>query len=120
MKSKNSLRYDLFVKLNIIYGFQVLLLQEKKNGQIQVCLDFRDLNNVCLKDEFSLPISEMMIDFTTGYEVISFIDCSFGYNQICIAAKYKELTMYRLPKGNYYYNVMSFGLKNVATTYQGY
>ncbi|XP_070015187.1 uncharacterized protein [Nicotiana sylvestris] len=44
----------------------------KKNGQIRVCVNFRDLNNACLKDEFPLPIPELMIDATTGYAVMPF------------------------------------------------
>ncbi|KAH0636032.1 hypothetical protein KY290_036427 [Solanum tuberosum] len=50
----------------------------KKNGQIRVCVDFRDLNNACPKDEFPLPIPELMIDATTGYEAMSFMDGSSG------------------------------------------
>ncbi|XP_060210431.1 uncharacterized protein LOC132637344 [Lycium barbarum] len=47
---------------------------KKKTGQIRVCVDFRDLNNACPKDDFPLPIPELMIDATTGYEAMSFMD----------------------------------------------
>ncbi|XP_060200598.1 uncharacterized protein LOC132628857 [Lycium barbarum] len=90
----------------------------KKNGQIRVCVDFRDLNNACPKDEFSLPIPDLMIDATTGYEAMSFMDGSFGYNQIRMAPKDEELTAFRTPKGIYCYKVMPFGLKNAGATYQ--
>ncbi|XP_070025737.1 uncharacterized protein [Nicotiana sylvestris] len=70
----------------------------KKNGQIRVCVDFRDLNNVCPKDEFSLPILELMIHATTGYEAISFMDGSSGYNQIHMAPKYEKHTAFRTPR----------------------
>ncbi|XP_070029104.1 uncharacterized protein [Nicotiana sylvestris] len=60
---------------------------KKKNGQIRVCIDFRDLNNACPKDEFLLPIPELMIDTTTGYEAMSFMDGSSGYNQIRMSPK---------------------------------
>nr|XP_009792388.1 PREDICTED: uncharacterized protein LOC104239453 [Nicotiana sylvestris] len=91
---------------------------KKKNGQIRVCVDFRDLNNACPKDEFPLPIPELMIDATTGYEAMSFMDGSSGYNQIRMAPKDEELTAFRTPKGIYCYKVMPFGLKNVGATYQ--
>ncbi|XP_070035559.1 uncharacterized protein [Nicotiana tomentosiformis] len=61
----------------------------KKNGHIRVCIDFRDLNNACPKDEFPLPIPELMIDATTEYEAMSFMDSSSGYNQTCMAPKDK-------------------------------
>ncbi|XP_070049181.1 uncharacterized protein [Nicotiana tomentosiformis] len=78
----------------------------KKNGQIRVCVDFRDLNNACPKDEFLLPIPELMIDATTGYEAMSFMDGSSGYNQIRMAPKDKELTAFRTPKGIYCYKAI--------------
>jgi len=90
----------------------------KKNGQIRVCVDFRDLNNACPKDEFPLPIPELMIDATTGYEAMSFMDGSSGYNQIRMSPKDEELTAFRTPKGIYCYKVMPFGLKNAGATYQ--
>jgi len=54
----------------------------KKNGKIRVCIDFRDLNKACPKDEFSLPITDVMIDNTCGFERISFMDGFSEYNQI--------------------------------------
>ena len=90
----------------------------KKNDQIRVCVDFRDLNNACRKDEFPLPIQELMIDVTTTYEEMSFMDGSSGYNQIRMSPKDEELTAFRTPKGIYSYKVMPFGLKNAGATYQ--
>ena len=55
---------------------------KKKNGQIRVCVDFCDLNNACPKDDFPLPITEVMVDATIGHEALSFMDGSSGYNQI--------------------------------------
>ena len=40
----------------------------KKNGKIRICIDYRDLNTACPKDEFSLPITDVMIDNTCGFE----------------------------------------------------
>ncbi|KAG9442616.1 hypothetical protein H6P81_018470 [Aristolochia fimbriata] len=91
---------------------------KKKNGQIQVCVDFRDLNKACPKDDFPLPITELMVDATTVHEVLSFIDGSFGYNQIRMDPKDKEMMAFRTPKGILCYKVMSFGLKNIGATYQ--
>ncbi|XP_070663937.1 uncharacterized protein [Malus domestica] len=46
----------------------------KKSGQIRVCVDFRDLNDAYPKDDFPLPIIEIMVDATTGHEALSFMD----------------------------------------------
>jgi hypothetical protein len=58
---------------------------KKKNGQIRVCVDFRDLNKACPKDDFPLPLIEQMVDATTGHEALSFMDGYSGYNQILMA-----------------------------------
>ncbi|XP_060194995.1 uncharacterized protein LOC132624194 [Lycium barbarum] len=80
--------------------------------------EVKDLNNACPKDEFPIPIPELMIDAMTGYEAMSFMDGSSGYNQIRMAPKDEELTAFRTPKGIYCYKVMPFGLKNAGATYQ--
>ncbi|KAK4384639.1 Transposon Tf2-12 polyprotein [Sesamum angolense] len=81
-------------------------------------LDPKDLNNACPKDDFPLPLAELMIDATIGHEALSFMDGSSGYNQICMAPTDEELTAFRTPKGIYCYKVMPFGLKNAGATYQ--
>ncbi|KAG9441417.1 hypothetical protein H6P81_017271 [Aristolochia fimbriata] len=91
---------------------------KKKTGQIRVCVDFRDLNKACPKDDFPLPITELMVDATTGHEALSFMDGSSGYNQIRMDPKDEELTAFRTPKGIFCYKVMPFGLKNAGATYQ--
>ncbi|XP_074315668.1 uncharacterized protein LOC141651875 [Silene latifolia] len=91
----------------------------KKNGQLRVCVDFRDLNDACPKDDFPLPVTELMIDATTGHKALSFMDCTAGYNQIQMAPEDQEATAFRTPKGIFCYTVMPFGLKNAGATYQG-
>ena len=54
----------------------------KKNGQIKVCIDYRDLNGACLKDEFLLSKPEEMIDNTCRFERMTFMDGFFGCNLI--------------------------------------
>ncbi|KAL0461070.1 UNVERIFIED_CONTAM: Transposon Tf2-12 polyprotein [Sesamum latifolium] len=91
---------------------------KKKNGQIRICVDFRDLNKACPKYDFPLPIIELMVDATIGHEALSFMDGSSGYNQIRMSPKDEECTAFRTPKGIYCYKVMPFGLKNTGATYQ--
>jgi hypothetical protein len=56
---------------------------EKKNtDKIRVCIDFRNLNKATPKDEYHMPIADMLINNTLGYCVISFVDGNVGYNQI--------------------------------------
>ncbi|XP_074266177.1 uncharacterized protein LOC141588643 [Silene latifolia] len=62
-------------------------------------------------DDFPLPVTELMIDATTGHEGLSFMDCTAGYNQIQMAPEDQEATAFRTPNGIFCYTVMPFGLK---------
>ena len=90
---------------------------KKKNGQVRICVDFRDLNKVCPKDEFPLPNMDVLIDSTSNHGIFSFMDGFSGYNQIKMATKDAEKTAFRTPFENFYYTVMPFGLKNAGATY---
>nr|UYK51750.1 hypothetical protein [Paphiopedilum micranthum] len=86
---------------------------KKKNGQIRICIDFRDLNKACPKDDFPLPIPELMIDIASHHSMFSFMDGSSGYNQIQMAEDEQKYTAFRT--GSF---AMPFGLKNAGATYQ--
>uniref|UniRef100_A0A2N9G6H2 RNA-directed DNA polymerase n=1 Tax=Fagus sylvatica TaxID=28930 RepID=A0A2N9G6H2_FAGSY len=91
---------------------------KKKNGQIRCCVDFRNLNKACPKDEFPLPNMDLLIDSAAGHAMFSFMDGFSGYNQIRMSTRDAEKTAFRMPIGNFYYTVMPFGLKNAGATYQ--
>ncbi|KAK4404434.1 hypothetical protein Sango_0812000 [Sesamum angolense] len=69
-------------------------------------------------DNFPLPIIELMVDATTGHEVLSFMDGLSGYNQIRVSPKDEECTTFCTPKEIYCYKLTPFGLKNTKVTYQ--
>ena len=81
-------------------------------------MEFRGLNGACPKEDFPLPVTELMIDSTTGHEALSFMDCTAGYNQIQMEPEDQEATALQTPKGIFCYKVMPFGLKNAGATYQ--
>ena len=95
-----------------------IVLVLKKNGKIWFCIDYRDLNTACPKDEFPLPITDVMIDNTCGFEGTSFMDSFSGYNQIKMYPGDEKHTSFRTPLGVYCNTVMPFRLKNAGATYQ--
>ncbi|KAL6192075.1 hypothetical protein ACLB2K_038462 [Fragaria x ananassa] len=91
---------------------------KKKNSQVRVCIDYRDLIKACPKDEFPPPNMDMLIDSTSGQGMLSFMDGFSGYNQMKMAARDAKKTTFHTPYGNFHYTAMPFGLKNAGTTYQ--
>jgi hypothetical protein len=57
-----------------------ILPMEKNTGKIQICVDFRNLNQATPKDEYPMPIADLLDDSALGNKVISFLDGNTGYN----------------------------------------
>ncbi|KAM1867169.1 hypothetical protein ACFX13_009928 [Malus domestica] len=92
----------------------------KKNGALHICIDFRNLNLATPKDEYPMPIFDLLIDAASHHEILSFMDRHSGYNQIFIAEADVHKTTFRYPGalGTYEWVIMTFDLKNIGTTYQ--
>ena len=82
------------------------------------CVDYQDLNRASPKDNFSLPHIDTLADNTTKHSLFSFMDRFSGYNQIRMASKDMEKTIFLTMWGTFCYKVMPFGLKNAGATYQ--
>jgi hypothetical protein len=83
-----------------------------------VCMDFRDLNKSCPKDNFPTPFIDQIIDECVKSEIFSFMDGFSGYNQIQIKPKDQHKTTFYLSLGYVCIPKMPFGLKNVRATFQ--
>jgi hypothetical protein len=98
----------------------IVPVEKKNTGKIWVCIDFRNLNKVTPKDEYPIPIADMLINNASRHRVISFLDGNAGYNQIFMAEEDMSKTAFRCPYfiGLFEWVVMNFGLKNADATYQ--
>jgi hypothetical protein len=90
----------------------------KKNGEIRLCLDFRNLNKFSRKDNYPLPKMEHILQKVFGDSVMSFIDGFSGYNQIAIHPDDRDKTTFTSPWGTFMYEKMPFGLMNAGGTFQ--
>jgi hypothetical protein len=95
-------------------------VEKKSIGKIQECIDFHNLNKATPKDEYLIPIADMLINNASGHRVIIFLDGNDGYNQIFIVKEDISKTVFCCPGfiGLFEWVVMAFGLKNVGVTYQ--
>ena len=83
-----------------------------------MCVDFKDLNKACPKDDFPLPHIDVIVDSAASSAMYSFMDGFLRYNQIMMAIMDKIKTAFIIEWGTYCYKVMPFGLKNAGVTYQ--
>jgi hypothetical protein len=101
--------------------FSNIVPMEKKNtGKVQICVQFRTLNRATSKDEHPMPIADLLIDSASGNKMINFLDDNAGYNQTFMANEDVSKTAFCYPRfvGLFEWVVMTFCLKNVGAMYQ--
>lgn len=91
---------------------------EKKDGGWRICGDYRRLNKVTVPDKYPIPHLQDFAHKLHGCTIFSTIDLTRAYHQIPMAANDKEKTALITPFGLFEFNVMPFGLKNAAQTFQ--
>jgi hypothetical protein len=98
----------------------IVPVEKKESRKLRVCIDFCNLNRATTKDEYHMPIANMLINNASGNRIISFLDGNAGYNQIFMAEEGAFKTAFICPIfiGLFEWVVMAFGLKNAGSTYQ--
>ncbi|CAL2270312.1 unnamed protein product [Prunus armeniaca] len=93
---------------------------KRKTGAVRICVDYRNLNEASPKDEYPMPMADMLVDGAAHNQMLSFMDGNAGYNQIMMAEEDIHKTAFMCPGhiGAFEYTVMPFGLRNAGATYQ--
>jgi hypothetical protein len=90
---------------------------EKKDGSKRLCVDYRTLNQVTIKNKYPLPRIDVLFEQLRGAKVFSKIDLNSGYHQLRIQEEDIEKTTFSTRYGHYEYVVMSFGLTNASAAF---
>ena len=112
--------YDAGIIVSLRYSEWVsnLVSVRKKTGEIRLCIDFRNLNRACLKDNYPLPKMDHILQKVVGAKRISLLDGFSGYNQVLVYPTDQHKTAFTTPWGTFMYVKMPFGLMNAGATFQ--
>ena len=99
------------------YGSPVLFVK-KKDGSLRLCVDYRRLNEVTIKNSFGLPRADEQLESVRGAKYFTKLDLHSGYNQMRVAGRDIEKTAFKCRFGHFEYLVTPFGLCNAPSSFQ--
>ena len=101
-----------FVKTSTSPWGAPVLFVKKKDGSLRLCIDYRQLNKVTVRNQYPFPRIDDLFDQLQGAKVFSKIDLRSGYHQLKIRREDVPKTAFKTRYGHYEFLVMPFGLTN--------
>ncbi|GJU42968.1 putative reverse transcriptase domain-containing protein [Tanacetum coccineum] len=106
-----------FIRLSSSPWGAPVLFVKKKAGSFRMCIDYRKLNKLTVKNRYSLPRIDDLFDQLQGSSVYSKIDPRSGYHQLRIKEEDIPITAFRTRYGHFEFQVMPFGLTNAPAVF---
>lgn len=100
------------------YGAPVLFVKKPRSDKLRMCIDYRAINKLTIKNKYPLPRIDTILDTLSGATIFSSIDLRQAYHQIKLLPSDVPKTAFRSPFGHYEYLTLSFGLTNAPSAFQ--
>ncbi|XGW05285.1 hypothetical protein V3C99_016006 [Haemonchus contortus] len=108
---------DIIEKSSSPWAFPIVLV-EKKDGSLRLCVDYRELNKKIKQDSYPLPTIEAILQSLAGKKFFSTLDLCSGYWQIPLSKTAKEKSAFTTPEGLFQFKVTPFGLSTSPAVFQ--
>ena len=99
------------------YGSPILFVK-KKDGGMRMCVDYRAVNKLTVKNSYPLPRIDDMLDRLAGAKIFSALDLQQAYHQVRLNPEDVPKTAFTTSMGLFEYKVLPFGLSNAPSTFQ--
>src|SRR6476469_3057543 len=100
------------------YGAPVLFVPKPNGRGLRLCVDYRALNAITIKNRCTIPRIDDLLDAVAGSKYFTSLDLTSGYHQILISEEDRPKTAFRTPFGHFQFKVLIEGLTNAPATFQ--
>jgi hypothetical protein len=100
------------------YGAPVLFVPKPNGRGLRLCVDYRALKSITVKNRCTIPRIDDLLDAVAGSSYFTLLDLTSGYHQILISEEDRPKTAFRTPFGHFQFKVLIEGLTNAPATFQ--
>jgi hypothetical protein len=100
------------------YGAHVLFVPKPNGRGLRLCMDYKALNAITVKNRYSIPRIDDLLDAVSGAKFFTSLDLTSGYHQVLTSEEDRPKTAFRTPMGHFQFKVLIEGLTNAPATFQ--
>ncbi len=109
---------DVIEEVRDAEHYSQLIVVRKKDGSLRLCIDYRGLNSITVRNRHPIPLIKDLVARLRGQKMLGVLDMAQGYWQAGISEHSRQLTTFATPQGMFRFKRVAFGLSNAPTYFQ--